>query len=764
MRALVRFVVPFGAAAALGCYAVPVGWMGWLGLICALAALPCLLLRGDRRTKCLLTALGAAAGFLWFRGWTQVFVTPAARLAGTTQTVTGVVLDYPTETDSGVWVEARVERGLIDPVVRLYAGADCAGLEPGDEVTFTGDFRASDLLSGERSTYFTARGVFVLAYVDEGEVTWERPDHVPLTLLPRVWAHALVRSVDEVFSDDIAALVRAVTLGDKSELDGGDITAFNRSGLAHLLVVSGLHVSMLLQALTRLIGRGRRWLYAASTLPLLVLFVLLVGATPSAVRAAVMSALLVLGPLLGRDTDPPTALCAALLLLLLQNPWALASVSLQLSFGSVAGILICSDPLMDWLLARAVPRRAKSCRPVMRLLRLMWGSVSVTVGAMVFTTPLIALWFGTVSLISPLSNLLTLWAGKYVFLGGLLSGLLGLIGPGFAQLPAWIVEGLGRYVLWMARTLAALPFACVPLRTVYYVLWLAASYAILLSGFLLRREKKRLIVPLCCPVVLLCAALTLSRLTYTAADLTLTVLDVGQGACAAFTSGERTALVDCGGSGEDAGTTAADYFLALGTSKLDVLIFTHLDDDHFNGAEELFGRMEIAVVIAPGGEDGSGRRGELEALAEAEGAELILLDETVDVTLGETTLTLFPPLGGGTSNESGLFVLASSGGFDALITGDADSFVEAMLVKYYDIPDIEVLVAGHHGSNGSTSADFLAAVKPEYAIISCGYNAYGHPGAQTLERLESAGAAVYRTDLQGDVTVTVTGGGVRVEE
>ena len=119
MRALVRFVVPFGAAAALGCYAVPVGWMGWLGLICALAALPCLLLRGDRRTKCLLTALGAAAGFLWFRGWTQVFVTPAAQLADTTQTVTGVVLDYPTETDSGVWVEVRVERGLIDPGVRL---------------------------------------------------------------------------------------------------------------------------------------------------------------------------------------------------------------------------------------------------------------------------------------------------------------------------------------------------------------------------------------------------------------------------------------------------------------------------------------------------------------------------------------------------------------------------------------------------------------------------------------------------------------------
>ena len=764
MRALVRFALPFALAAALGCYAAPVKWMGWLGLLCALAALPCLLLRGDRRTKCLLTALGAAAGFLWFRGWTQVFVAPAARLAGTAQTVTGTVLDYPAETDTGVWTEVRVERGLIDPVVRLYAGAGCAGLEPGDEVTFTAEFAPSDLLSGERSTYFTARGVFALAYAAEGSVTWEKADRAPLALLPRVWAHALLRSMDRVFSRDIAALTGAVALGDKSGLDGGDVTAFNRSGLAHLLVVSGLHVSMLLQALTRLIGRGRRWLYAALTLPLLFLFVLMVGATPSAVRAAVMSSLLVLGPLLGRDTDPPTALCAALLLLLLQNPWALASVSLQLSFASVAGILLCSDPLLDRLMRRAVPRRARSCRPAAGAFRLVWGSVSVTLGAMAFTTPLIAFWFGTVPLIAPLSNLLVLWAGKYVFLGGLLCGLLGLAWPGLAALPAWIVEGLGRYVLWTARTLAALPFAAVALETAYYALWLAASCAIALSAFLLRRERGRVIVPLCCPAVLLCAALLLSRRTYAAAGLTLTVLDVGQGACAALTSGGRAALVDCGGGGgEDAGTAAADYFLSMGTVRLDVLVFTHLDDDHFNGAEELFARMDIGMVVAPGGEDGSGRRGELAALAEAEGAELILLDETADVALGESVLTLYPPLGGGTTNESGLFVLASAAGFDALITGDADAAVEAMLVKYYDIPDVDVLVCGHHGSDRSTSADFLAAVRPEYAVISCGYNAYGHPGEETLARLAAAGAAVYRTDLQGNVTVRAAGG-VRTEE
>ena len=131
----------------------------------------------------------------------------------------------------------------------------------------------------------------------------------------------------------------------------------------------------------------------------------------------------------------------------------------------------------------------------------------------------------------------------------------------------------------------------------------------------------------------------------------------------------------------------------------------------------------------------------------------------MEVSVGDTTFTLIPPLGSGTSNEEGLFVLCSAGDFDALITGDADSAVEAMLVKYYNLPDVELLLVGHHGSNGSTSNEFLNAIRPETAIISVGYNSYGHPRAEVLERLGDAGAEIFRTDLHGSVTVSVNGDG-----
>ena len=150
-------------------------------------------------------------------------------------------------------------------------------------------------------------------------------------------------------------------------------------------------------------------------------------------------------------------------------------------------------------------------------------------------------------------------------------------------------------------------------------------------------------------------------------------------------------------------------------------------------------------------------------LAEAEGAQVVLVEGTERLSLGEAELTLFPPLGGGTSNESGLFVLCTAGEFDVLITGDADAFVEKMLVKYQPIPDIEVLVAGHHGSKHSSCGEFLQAVAPEIALISAGANnSYGHPAPETLERLEELGAEIHRTDREGTVTVRVKDGRVGI--
>lgn len=751
MRKLALFSASFAVAALLCCYALSPNGALWCGCLCALLALPFIFLQGKKRTRGLLLVLGAAVGFLWFAGWTAVFVTPSMDLADTTASVTATVVDYPVDTDSGVSLDVRLEDGTA---VRIYVRDRCEA-KPGDKLNMTANFVRSDFLFGEEFTYYTARGVFLLAYADGADLELTSAERVPLRFLPRVWAHALKEGMSAVFSAEHAALLHAVTLGDKTGLSDGVISLFNRSGLAHLLVVSGFHMSALLWGLTRVLARNKR-LSAIVGAVFLVLFTLMVGCTPSAIRAALMNSLVLFAPFLRRENDPPTSLAAALLLLLLQNPYAAANVSLQLSFASVAGILLVTDPLYRWFMERTV--RSTGNRWVNRLLTGAWSSISVTLGAMLFTTPIIALWFGVIPLLSPLSNLLCLWAASFLLVGGLLSGGLVLLSPALAVPFAWLTGLACRYVLWVTELVGSLPFAAVSLDSIYYRLWLVAVYAVIGLIFFLRKERrKQPILLLCSPFLLLCAAFLLTRLTYTAPPLTVTALDVGQGSSTAFYSEGRAALVDCGGSGSTAaGDVAADYFQSLGISGLDLLVFTHLDGDHFNGADELFARMEIKTVALPDREDQYGRHLELEEMAREEGAEVWYITETVEVSLGGCTLTLFPPLGSGTSNEEGLFVLCSGGEFDTLITGDADSAVEAMLVKYYDIPDVELLVVGHHGSNGSTSKAFLEAVRPEYAVISVGYNSYGHPHEEVLERLDDAGAKTYRTDLQGNVTISVS--------
>ena len=146
------------------------------------------------------------------------------------------------------------------------------------------------------------------------------------------------------------------------------------------------------------------------------------------------------------------------------------------------------------------------------------------------------------------------------------------------------------------------------------------------------------------------------------------------------------------------------------------------------------------------------------ALARELDIPVTMVTDTYQFPMGQAMLTIYPPVGAGDLNEQGLTFLCSAGDFDALITGDMAGNTEKKLVERVDLPDIEVRVVGHHGSRYSSTDAFLQQVRPETAIISVGDNGYGHPTQEAMDRLSRNGAAVYRTDRQGNVLVTVNGG------
>lgn len=710
--------------------------------------------------------LGGVIALGWSAAYFALFRAPAEDWVGEDVPISGEAVSYPAPTSIGGYsVTLHLDGGLFAPDALVYGPEAFGELKPGDRVFCTARVKSSERAYGEETTYYTAKGVYLLAYCGGGaEIT--PAERVPVLLWPALCAHRLREGIYAAFDDVAAPIAAAVTLGDKSGLDRQLYSAFNRAGLMHGLAVSGFHISFLVQAALFLCGRRRS--VALAMLPFLVFYALMAGGTPSALRAVIMQGALLLAPIARREQDAPSALGLALLVLLIQNPFAAASVGLQLSFASVAGILLVSGPLRRRMCAPLELLRPQAGR---RLRLALWkagrgalSGVSVSLGAMLFTVPLAALYFGQIVLLGPLSAALALWALSLLMACALVLGTLAILLPGPAAALGMIAGLLGHYARWAALGLGKFPFASLSTDSWYCLVWLAAVYLSLLAAALIRERPKRPLIPALTLVLLLCAAIGLGRLEVETCDLTVSALDVGQGSSTALLSGGRAALVDCGGSGSrSAGDVAADYFAAMGRTRLDLLALTHFDSDHINGVEQLFYRMKVDQIAIPAGGDGSEAAARVLELAEREGAEVLLVDETRELALGKAALTLFPPLGGGTSNESGQFVLCSYQDFDALITGDADAFVEKMLIKYQPIPDLELLVAGHHGSKSSSCEEFLRATAPELALISAGANnPYGHPAPETLDRLEALGSQVRRTDQEGSVTVSLRDGRVGI--
>lgn len=263
-------------------------------------------------------------------------------------------------------------------------------------------------------------------------------------------------------------------------------------------------------------------------------------------------------------------------------------------------------------------------------------------------------------------------------------------------------------------------------------------------------KKKQPAILASCAVIGLCAALIVSWTEPLKDECRVTVLDVDQGHCILLQSSGRTYMVDCGGMGaERTADEAAHTLFSQGITKLDGVIITHFDSDHCEGAANLLSRVDTDLVLLPVAEDKTGTK---EAISDVTEGSVYTVSNTVELTYSNVTITVIPSHLGNSDNESGLCVLFQTENCGILITGDRNMFGEQLLMHSVDIPDLDVLVVGHHGSKNSTGEILLEQTRPEVAIISVGENnPHGHPAEETLERLKEFGCTVYRTDLHGTI-------------
>jgi len=290
----------------------------------------------------------------------------------------------------------------------------------------------------------------------------------------------------------------------------------------------------------------------------------------------------------------------------------------------------------------------------------------------------------------------------------------------------------------------------------YLKYWLGYVY-LMFGACCLSRGRRKYVLAGVLAALTLALTVWLGGAEYRTGAMGVLTLDVGQGESVLLYSEDSAVLVDCGSSNTyiDAGGVAADQIATMGFTRLDAIVVTHYHADHTNGLYELMARVPADRLYLPRIEDEYGVKERLLELAERYEIAVSYVDEVTSCAVGQASLRLYPPLGEGDMNEQGLTVLCSAGDYDVLMTGDMAGSTEKKLVQRYPLPDIELLVVGHHGSKYSSTQEFLRAVQPETAVISVGDNSYGHPADEALLRLSAAGCEIYRTDLQGHVLLTV---------
>ncbi len=508
-------------------------------------------------------------------------------------------------------------------------------------------------------------------------------------------------------------------------------------------------------------------------------YVLLTGASPSVVRAALMAGALLVARLGGTRSHAMSALMLAALLMLAVSPAIAWDVGFQLSALATAGLI--------WFGAAFAAR-------LHRWPALVREPVALTLAAQVTTLPVILLNFERLSLIAPAANVLVVPLVPLVMLGSALAAGAGAVGDALPLAGAveWLTGGIA-FCLLRAMVVVGQAAASVPLASVEATgpPWLAVAWypalllarrrlaavrdplpgtpdEVSLAGGVLARLARPL--PFAVAAVVLVGGLTLA--SQPDGRLHLFALDIGQGdAILVVAPTGETALID-GGPDPDLTLRRLGERLPFWQRRLDVLVLTHPHEDHVAGLLPALERFEVRTVIDPGRpyENPSYPRflelaaHEPEAVVrQARAGDVIRLGPAVRLRI------LYPspddvagPLPDDDINNASVVLLLESGGFRALLTGDAEMPVERRLLERGLLSRVDVLKVGHHGSDSSTLPEMLAVLQPSVALISCGVdNEYGHPHAITLEHLAAVpGLDIRRTDLEGTLEVIADAGGI----
>ncbi len=616
--------------------------------------------------------------------------------------------------------------------------------------------------------YLRWQGVTVIAKAGFDQVS-VRPGNRSVEAQFHRLQEAAAKRIDTLFSDaDTAGFLKSLLLGVADGPSPEVAAMYSDLGLIHVLAISGLHVTLVsgfCSLLLRKVGLPKAkalWL----TMALVAFYVMLVGASGSAVRAGLMSGLYLWGSYAGHRFRVRDLWSLALMLMLAINPYQLWHLGFQLSFAVTLGLIEFVPLLMS-----------------IRISKFEWlrSSLAVTTAAQFVSFPFLIYYFHQNSPMSwPVNLLFVPVLSIGVLPLGYVALLLGTIHPSLAVLPANVITWLVTFVHGLLEQIHSIrvPFSFWPHPSWY---WLA-GYAIFLVTVLVcwrrgyHRGKDMVIYILCFALFMIWARQPFDG----NGQVRITFLDVGQGDSAVVEIGHSLVyVIDSGGVvqfaekaewkkrrkpfevGRD---TLLPFLRSRGIERVERIVMTHGDLDHIGGFSGWLPRVSVGAALV-NGKPPEGKEKELIEMVKERNAPVYTGTSQSSWTdaPGVRWTWLHPDKQDGLrDNDASVVLLLTAYGVNILFTGDLEANGEGILLERDLLPPIDVLKVAHHGSKSSTTQAFLDRIQPKLAVISVGRNnRYGHPAPDVLRRLEHAGVTILRTDRDGAVTLTVDRDGMK---
>lgn len=575
-------------------------------------------------------------------------------------------------------------------------------------------------------------------------------------------------------------IISAIILGDKIDLDSDIKELYSVSGIAHILAISGLHISFIGMAIYRLLRRRFRFLFSAAvSIPVVLSFGIMSGFGISTIRAIIMFILKIIGEVLGRKYDAITAISLAGLVLLVQNPFVVCNSGFQMSFGAIIAIVLIL-PIVEEIL--------NTDNKIIKVL-----SANFTISLVM--NPILAWNYYELPTFSFLLNIVVVPLMSVVIVSSIAGIFCSCIMFGFGK--AVIFPGCGILELYtflcniinkssVASIVVGQPK--VTIIIVYYAILLVVLFGLKnIRTKYTRAEKERNIIKKETGLVLekkakkerrikgqnvklrlacIVGFLLLNYLIYYIPNpgFYITFINVGQGDGILIHGDNGTKVMVDGGSTSEkqvAKNCIVPYLKAEGIGTIDYSIITHTDKDHISGILEILennnsNRIRIKNLVMPDINMKDDTYNELIEKAKLKKINVLYIKKGDTLSLGKTKIKCIYPETTTTASDKNDYCTVLSvknKTSKILLTGDISKEIEEKIKD-----DIEenytVLKVAHHGSNYSSSEKFLKKVNPKYSIISVGKNnSYGHPGNETMERLRKQGGVIYRTDEKGGITI-----------